>query len=223
MTDDTLPVFDEAFWDTRYASVPAIWSGRPNPQLVAEVAGMRVGRVVDIGCGEGADAIWLSSQGWRVTAVDFSQVALDRAAVHADAAGQDLAARITWVHADLGGEVVLPSALATANLFDLVSAQFFHALEPQRPALHARLATLVAPGGTLLVVGHHPVDLELGIGRPARAALLFPPEEVAASLDPTAWTIEVCEARPRTTVGTDGTAGEQVTAHDSVLRARRRD
>ena len=82
VTQDGTPttVFDKKFWDERYSSAPAIWSGNPNPQLVAEVADFAPGTALDIGAGEGADALWLAQQGWSVTAVDISTVALDRAA-----------------------------------------------------------------------------------------------------------------------------------------------
>ncbi|MDT7576084.1 MAG: hypothetical protein QOH17_2417, partial [Pseudonocardiales bacterium] len=87
----------DADWDERYASLDQVWSGRPNGALVAEVAQLRPGRVLDVGCGEGADAVWLAQQGWDVTALDVSQVALERAALHARQAG----VTVRWVHAGL--------------------------------------------------------------------------------------------------------------------------
>ncbi len=74
--------FDEDFWNERYRSSERVWSGNPNPQLVAEVAGLAPGRALDVGCGEGADAIWLARRGWDVVATDISGVALERAAQH---------------------------------------------------------------------------------------------------------------------------------------------
>ena len=92
---------DEAFWDGRYRSVGSVWSGRPNPHLVAEVAGLVPGTALDVGCGEGADAVWLATRGWRVTAVDISTVALERGTARAVEAGGGVAQRIDWRHADL--------------------------------------------------------------------------------------------------------------------------
>jgi SAM-dependent methyltransferase len=206
-------VYDAAFWDARYASAPAIWSGRPNPQLVTAAADLAASTALDIGCGEGADAVWLAGRGWRVTAVDISSVALERAADHARTLGPAVAGMITWRQADLTGEVEFD------ELFGLVSAQFMHLPRPDRDALHRRLADLVAPGGTLLVVGHHPSDLDTAAhARPHRGDLLFLPEEIVALLDPSLWTIVAAESRPRTMI--DG-AGLTLQVADAVLVARR--
>ncbi|MBN9102028.1 MAG: class I SAM-dependent methyltransferase [Pseudonocardia sp.] len=205
----THPVFDKAFWDARYAEADAVWSGNPNPVLVAEAADLPPGSALDIGSGEGADAIWLAGRGWTVTGLDVSDVALQRAAAHAGAAG----VRITWRQADL----TLDAPVGTG--FDLVTAQFMHLPSEQRRALHRRLAAAVAPGGTLLVVGHHPSDLGT-IPRPPLPDLFFTASDVAAELDPDQWEVLCEEARPRPVVHPD--SGLTVTIHDTVLRARRR-
>lgn len=205
----THPVFDKAFWDARYAEADAVWSGNPNPVLVAEAADLPPGSALDIGSGEGADAIWLAARGWTVTGLDVSDVALQRAAAHAGAAG----VRITWRQADL----TLDAPVGTG--FDLVTAQFMHLPSEQRRALHRRLAAAVAPGGTLLVVGHHPSDLGT-IPRPPLPDLFFTASDVAAELDPDQWEVLCEEARPRPVVHSD--SGLTVTIHDTVLRARRR-
>ena len=147
------PIFDAAFWDERYRSASALWTVNPNPQLVAEAADLVPGTVLDVGCGEGADACWMAEHGWQVTAVDISTVALERGAAHASALGPEIAERIAWLQADFNDYVPVPSS------FDVVSAQFMHLPKDQRELLHRRLAASVAPGGTLLVVGHHPSDL----------------------------------------------------------------
>jgi SAM-dependent methyltransferase len=203
---DPALVLDEGFWEERYLTKDALWSGRPNPQLVAETAGLTPGTALDIGCGEGADAIWLADQGWQVTGVDISKIALERAAGHAGAR------QITWLHADLTG-------WDSGATYDLVSAHFIHGDKDEREAFQRRFAASVAPGGTLLIVGHHPADLETHIGRPDLPGFFFTAEEVAALLDPAAWEIVTAEARPRS--ATDPDAGT-VTIHDAILRARRR-
>jgi len=203
----THPVFDKAFWDARYAEADAVWSGNPNPVLVAEAADLPPGSALDIGSGEGADAIWLAGRGWTVTGLDVSDVALQRAAAHAGAAG----VRITWRQADL----TLDAPVGTG--FDLVTAQFMHLPSEQRRALHRRLAAAVAP--TLLVVGHHPSDLGT-IPRPPLPDLFFTASDVAAELNPDQWEVLCEEARPRPVVHPD--SGLTVTIHDTVLRARRR-
>jgi SAM-dependent methyltransferase len=207
--------FDESFWDERYrqhGQHAPVWSGQPNPQLVAEAAELVPGSALDVGAGEGADAVWLARRGWRVTAVDISSVALGRAAAAVEGE-PETAARITWQHQDL---TVTPPPAGT---FDLVSAQFLHLPAPQRDGVYGRLAASVAPGGTLLIVGHHPSDLETSVRRPAAPGLLFTAEQLAAQLDPDEWEIVTCTSRPRPAKDSDGAPA---TVQDAVLRARRR-
>lgn len=201
---------DSAFWDERYRTAPALWSGRPNVQLVAETADLPPGTALEVGCGEGADATWLAARGWRVTGVDVSEVALRRAAEHARDLGAEVANRIDWLHADLTRDD--PPAT-----YDLVSSHFVQLPPPLRRPLHRALARATAPGGTLLVVAHHPVDVQAGVPRPPAPELFFTAEDVAAELDPAEWTVEVAETRPRSTV----LEGTEYTIHDAVLRARR--
>ncbi len=170
------PVFDKKFWDERYGSASAIWSGNPNPQLVAEVADLGPGAALDIGAGEGADAMWLAQRGWTVTAVDISSVALDRASQLARAFDADAAERITWQQADVT-EWAPP-----ADSFDLVSSQFMHLPSAQRAPYVRRCAAAVKPGGVLLVVGHHIHDLETTAGRPHLPDLFFSAEDIAHEL-----------------------------------------
>jgi thioredoxin reductase/2-polyprenyl-3-methyl-5-hydroxy-6-metoxy-1,4-benzoquinol methylase len=205
-------MFEEAAWEERYSAKPAVWSGRPNPQLVAEAAELTPGRALDVGCGEGADAVWLAERGWQVTAVDISATALERAAVHAAAAGAQLAGRIDWKHADLRDQPPAEGA------YELVSSQFMHLPGEARRELFTRLAAAVAPGGTLLIVGHHPSDLRTTAHRMHFPDMMYTAEEVAASLDPTAWEVLAAEARPRAAVDP---GGRDITVHDAVLFARR--
>lgn len=196
---------DSAAWDERYASAEQIWSGDPNGSLVTEVTGLTPGRALDVGCGEGADAVWLARLGWDVTALDVSQVAVDRAERHAADAG----VRVTWVRSGLVGAGLSPGG------FDLVSAQYPALLRtPDHEAERALLAA-VAPGGVLLVVHHADVEAESCHGfDPADYVM---PADVAALLDD-GWRVEADDRRPRTVRGGAG-AGH---SHDVVLRARRR-
>src|SRR5271166_4034348 len=196
--DDTIH-FTPEFWDDRYRSAEHLWSGQPNPQLVAQTADLAPGEALDAGCGEGADAIWLARHGWTVTAVDVSVVALERAAGYAAAAGDEIARRITWRREDLR------SWDPGSQRFDLVSAQFMYLPGAELESLHRRLAAAVRPGGTLLVVGHHPDDLHVNVGRPGQAEMFWSAEEVAAAaLDPGDWEVLVAEAIGRSVTDLDG-------------------
>lgn len=208
---DAEPAHDEASWDERYRSSSHIWSGRPNPQLVAELADRAPGRALDVGCGEGADAVWLARRGWHVVGTDISGVALGRADRHARDAGPEVAGRIEWRHVDLLVDAPEPDA------FDLVSAQFMQLPPEPRGRLFTALAASVRPGGVLLVVGHHPSDLSAGVDRPPVPDRFYAADEIAALLDPS-WTVVVDEARPRTTTTA---AGVEATIHDAVLLATR--
>jgi SAM-dependent methyltransferase len=202
---------NEDFWDERYRSTSGLWSGEANSQLVTEAAELSPGRALDAGCGEGADAIWLGEHGWLVTAVDISTVALARGAAKAAEVGAAVADRLTWVHADL-------RTWAPDHDYDLVSAQFLHLPTEPRASLYRRLAASVAPGGNLLIVGHHPSDLRTTARRPPARELFFTATDVAELLDPNEWRIVVGAARPRPATDPEG---QPVTVHDTVLRAER--
>lgn len=199
-----------AFWDGHYGQREQIWSGRANPVLVAIAAGLPPGTALDVGCGEGGDALWLAARGWEVTAVDVSAVALARTAARAAAEGRS--DRVRTERHDL-------AETFPAGRFDLVSAQYLHSpLDFPRDAVLRRAADAVAPGGRLLVVGHAAGP---SWAPPEHRAVHFPtPEETLAALalDPEAWRVERCEVGTRAATGPDGQAG---TLLDSVLLAAR--
>lgn len=198
----------QAQWDKRYTERERLWSGQPNGALVTEIADLTPGRVLDVGCGEGADAVWLAQGGWEVTALEVSGVALQRAAGHA----RDAGVTVHWVHAGLA-EAMLPPAS-----FDLVSAQYPALLRTPDAAAERALLAAVAPGGVLLFVHHAGME-----NRPADDSGFDPADFVSlpmvAELLDDDWTVEVNEERPR--IVPDGGAGAHHT-DDVVLRARRR-
>lgn len=202
--------FDRGFWEDRYRG-HSTNHRYPNPQLVAELSDLPPGRALDAGCGEGADALWLAARGWHVTAVDIAEAALDHARVHATSAGTDDASRIDWVRADLAEWT--PSHAD----YDLVTSHYVHTPGPHETFVQ-RLADAVAPGGTLLVVGHdhsahaHPDD-------PSAPETRVTAADLAAGLEPDRWDVVVAESRPRTA---PGHGGQEITLHDAVLRAVRR-
>lgn len=195
-------------WDRRYAEHEQMWSGRPNGALVAEVSGLVPGRVLDVGCGEGADAIWLAGRGWDVTALEVSGLALARAERHAREAG----VTVRWVHAGL------ESAALTPGSFDLVAALYPALLRTPDATAERALLAAVAPGGLLLLVHHAGMDTHPPHDSEFDPADYVWPAMVAALLDE-GWAVEVDEQRPREAPGS-GVGNHHV--DDIVLRARRR-
>jgi 2-polyprenyl-3-methyl-5-hydroxy-6-metoxy-1,4-benzoquinol methylase len=204
--------FTQEFWDDRYGSTERYWSGQPNAQLVSQVDGLTPGEALDAGCGEGADAIWLASRGWTVTGVDVSPVGLERAARHAADQGEQVAGRITWRQEDLLTWVPEPER------FDLVTASYMHLPGEAFERFQRRLAAAVRPGGTLLMVTHHPDDLHANVGRTGDARMFPSAEDLAAALDPGVWKIVVASSFPRPATDLDG---QPTHVRDVVLRAAR--
>jgi SAM-dependent methyltransferase len=205
MTSPTGPEHD--YWEGRYQEHAHVWSGKPNELLVREVAALPPGTALDLGCGEGGDAIWLARQGWRVTAVDISATALGRAAAHA--AGLD----IVWAQHDL-------SQTFPTGLFDLVSAQFFHSMvaDPAEREKTLRRATdAVAPGGVLLVVGH--AGWPTWMSEPPFEFDFPTTGQVLDSLGVAGqWEVDVEEVVETAVTGPEGQPGRRA---DNVLRVRR--
>jgi SAM-dependent methyltransferase len=211
-------MFEEPFWEERYRSHESVWSGRPNAHLVAEVSGLAPGTAIDVGAGEGADAVWLARAGWRVTALEFSRTALARGmeADEGGGAGEEGGAAqgvpgIEWVQGDARTFVPPPAG------YDLVTSSFVHLPTGQFAAFFARLVAMVAPGGTLLVGNHHPDDLANGVPRPPHPDLFVTAEEMAALL-PDGWVVDTLAA-PTGTQGFPEVGTLTITF--AVLRAHR--
>lgn len=199
--------FEPSAWDERYSGDERMWSGEPNPQLVAEASRLMPGTALDVGCGEGGDVIWLARQGWRVTGADFSANGLARAARNAEAAG--VADRTDWWRVDAR------TFAADGRSFDLVTTHFLHPPDARMVDVTRRLAEAVAPGGHLLVVGHAPSEAFDHLAASHRRAMWLAADLVPAL--PDGVEALVVEQRPRTVVR-DGRAVE---IDDSTLLARR--
>ncbi|NGO08805.1 class I SAM-dependent methyltransferase [Streptomyces sp. HC44] len=200
---------DKQSWDEMYRSRDRVFSGAPNGVLVTEVTDLPPGQALDVGCGEGADALWLARRGWQVTAVDISQAALQRAAAAA-AAATDFTGRVAWTQADL------TSTPPPVGAFDLVSAHYFplpH--QPDHTALRG-LLDAVAPGGTLLFSTHDLADLAPRPEQGFDPRDYYQPDDIARLLDHN-WTVLINETRPRTAPAPAGTHHTR----DTVPRARR--
>lgn len=208
--------FDKEYWDQiwqgdRAASMAA---AQPNPHLIQELSDLAPGTALDAGCGAGAEAIWLATRGWRVAAVDIATEALARAAERATAGG--VADRVEWLEADL-------STWEPDARYDLVTTHYAHPAMPQLE-FYDRIATWVAPGGTLLIVGHlhhdnhrSAGDYGHGDGPPASASVTA--AAITARLDPAVWDVVTGQESQRTLTGP---GGRTTPVHDVVVRATRR-
>ncbi|MGV9822733.1 SAM-dependent methyltransferase [Nocardia xishanensis] len=207
MTDTTA----QEYWEDFYRERDQVWTGKPNVLLVREAADLTPGTALDLGCGEGGDAIWLAERGWRVRAADVSAIALARGAERAAAVG--VGDRITWERHDLAESFPEGS-------FDLVSAQFLHspvAADGERDKILRLAAEAVAPGGVLIVVGH--AGWPTWMTEPPSIEFPTIPGTLAA-LDPKPgeWRVETEEVVDREWPGPEGQEGRRA---DTVLRIRR--
>lgn len=207
---DTTPA---QFWEERYAGTDRVWSGRVNPVLAQTAAALPPGRALDLGCGEGGDAVWLAQQGWHVTGVDLSPTATSRAA--AAAADRGIPShQISFIAADL-------ASWAPQDAFDLVTSSFLQAgpVHLPRADILRRATGFVATGGHLLVVAHAAAPPWAPPEMAHRHFFPTPEEDLAALvLDLPRWSVLAAETRERAATGPDGQPGVMV---DSVVLVRR--
>lgn len=203
--DEGRPAMDATAWDQRYAGTDLVWSGEPNRTVAAEVAGLPAGRALDLAAGEGRNAVWLAQQGWTVTAVDFSAAGLDKARRLAEQHG----VAVETVRADVTAYRPEPAH------YDLVVIAYLQLPADELAPVLATAAGALAPGGTLVLVGHDRANLAEGVGGPQDPAVLHTVEEVTAAL--TGLAVARAE-RIRRPVRVDG---EDRFAIDTLVRARR--
>ncbi|HSC90944.1 MAG TPA: class I SAM-dependent methyltransferase [Gaiellaceae bacterium] len=164
---------DREDWNRRYEGSELVWTAEPNRFLVAEVEGLTPGRALDLACGEGRNAVWLAERGWRVSGVDFSDVAVAKARALAGSRGLD----VEWIVADLVDFRPEPRA------FELVVLLYLQLPSAERGPIVRRAVAAVARGGTFLLVGHDRRNLEDGYGGPRDPDVLYTPEDVVSDLD----------------------------------------
>lgn len=196
------------YWENRYAESDRMWSGRVNTVLADVAASLPAGSALDLGCGEGADVIWLAKHGWRATGIDISSTAIARATEAARAAGLSTD-QAKFLAADL-------SALTPdAQQYDLVSASFLHSpVELSRTEVLRRASDMVAPNGYLLITSHAAAP-PWADASAHHHTFLGPEEELAAlALNPSHWQTVAAEVRPREATAPDGT---QAHLEDTVL------
>lgn len=222
---EAAPMSEPAGWDERYSAADAVWSGDPNEQLVAQVEGLTPGRALELGAGEGADAVWLAQQGWAVTVTDFSSVGLRRAEQAATAAGvaEHMDFRVVDARTVTAKQLLIEGPVDANGAkgheprgsWDLVTCFYLHLPVGTIHRMVGELVQVIAPGGTLLIVGHHPDDVRAGVRRPDPALLL--PAETIAEAVPEGWRVETLK-QPREGVNAEG---EPVTVYDAVVVAVR--
>ena len=200
---------DAADWDARYAASELVWSRGPNQFVEAECADLRPGRAVDLACGEGRNAIWLAARGWDVTAVDFSQVAIDK--------GRTLAGdlSVTWICADATSWV--------ASDLDLAVVAYFQVPAAMRRTAVRNVVSSLRPGGTLVWVAHDSTNLTEGTGGPQDPSVLMTADDILADLDGIEVEVIRAERVARTVTADDGHGSEVTkTAWDCLVRLVRR-
>ncbi|WP_043659304.1 class I SAM-dependent methyltransferase [Nocardia thailandica] len=218
---------DASDWDERYARTELVWGAPPNSTVVEHIHGLdrritlrpdepggavpELPRALDLACGEGRHALWLATHGWQVTAVDFSQVGIDKGRTVAARLSRSVRSRIDWRCADITDL----DAAGVAGPFELILVVFVHLPAPARRALLREVTARLAPGGTLLVLGHDRRNIADGYGGPQDPEILFTPEDVRAELGETREDIVVTVADTvlRPTEGND--------AIDALVVARR--
>ena len=210
MTQDFGKDYWEQHWQDAPDTDPAGLAPPPaNPYVARIAAELRAGTALDAGCGTGAEAVELAAHGWDVVGADVSPSALAAAARRAEA--RPLSGSVSWVEADL-------TSWEPERLFDLVTTNYAHPAMPQL-AFYSRVAAWVAPGGTLLVVGHaHDAEATTAHGHHPPEETVVTADAIQALLDPAVWTVTVAEEHPRTLTAPDGS---QVTLRDVVVQARR--
>jgi SAM-dependent methyltransferase len=175
---------DRSDWNARYAGGELVWGAEPNRFLAAELGSAAArGRALDLACGEGRNAIWLATRGWQVTAVDFSEVAIERARRLADRQG----VQVEWICDDVTTWEPLPGAFA------LVVIAYLQIPVPGWGGVLARSASALSPGGELFMIGHARRNLAEGTGGPRDPAVLWDPDEVVAELEALGLALERCE------------------------------
>ena len=207
----TKPKFDQDFWEQLWSKTLREQADKlarrpPNAHLTVELADLTPGRALDAGCGHGAETLWLAAHGWQVTALDFSAAALAHGRSMAEAAGTEIAERIQWLEADLSSFAPEPER------YDLVLCLYVHVAGSVEEMV-TRMASGVAPGGSLFLVGHRPVDPSTGKPTAAASQVQVSVEAAVGALDSKLWDLAVAEERPRSVAGT---------GVDAVIRARRR-
>ncbi|MGH3508401.1 MAG: class I SAM-dependent methyltransferase [Nocardioidaceae bacterium] len=198
---------DAQTWDERYSAADLVWGAEPNRFVREQCEELPPGDAVDLACGEGRNSLWLARRGWRVTGIDFSPVAIERARTLTAQEPPEVAERLTWLIADATTETVPRDSadLVVVAYLHLASDGFRRVLESAAGALRL--------GGTLVLVGHDRRNLTEGVSGPQDLTLLHDPVQIRAALEIDGLVVDLAETVERST--------DQGVALDTLVRARR--
>ncbi len=198
-------------WNERYASKELIWSVGPNQLFASEVGTLKPGKAIDIACGEGRNAIWLAEEGWEVTAIDFSDVAVEKGRQIAEKRGVN----VTWIADDVSTRK-LPE-----EEYDLVVVLYLHTGESERKKWLQNTLDSVKPSGTFIYIAHDPSNIDNGVGGPQDIAFLPSVDDITRAMS--AFQIETARVIERPVVNDPGHGKElKGVALDSIIRATKK-
>ena len=166
---------DAREWDEKYAQADLVWGAPPNAVVVEQATALHPGRALDLACGEGRNAIWLATRGWSVAAVDFSQVAIDKARTVASRSPRSVRDRIHWVHGDVRTAPPEPG-------FDLILYVYLHLPAEERRAVLNLAVDALNEAGVLIVLGHDSANIADGVGGPQDPTILFTPDDIVEEI-----------------------------------------
>lgn len=197
-------------WNDRYAGKELIWSAGPNELFASEVRGLQPGKALDVACGEGRNAIWLAEEGWDVTAIDFSDVGVNKGSQIAEKRGVNL----TWIAEDVSAWN-LPR-----EEYDLVAVLYLHTGEAERKLWLRNVLDAVKPSGTFIYIAHDPSNIDNGVGGPQDLAMLPSIDEITSAMSD--FQIESAKVIERPVVNEPGHGKElKGIALDSLIRAKK--
>lgn len=194
-------------WDERYRSAELVWGAEPNRFVREQCSSLAPGDAVDLACGEGRNSLWLARRGWRVTGIDYSPVAIERARTLTSQEPADVAARLTWQVGDATAGLVDPRSS------DLVVVAYLHLAPAEHWLVLANASAALRSGGTLVMVGHDRRNLTEGVSGPQDITRLHDPSSIRASLEDHGLAVDLAETVERPT--------ENGVALDTLVRARR--
>lgn len=197
--------FSKDYWEKHWGAgqngvePPAAASMPANPYVAEQTANLTPGTALDVGCGTGTESLWLAEHGWQVTGIDISATALATAKDRTTSGPTP-----EWIEADA-------STWQPGREWDLVMTNYAHAAGGQLD-LYRRISSWVAPGGTLLIVGHRHGQHD---HHPEHATVTA--DQITAQFAEPDWRVDAAYDNTRTV----RPGHQSVTLHDVIVRLTR--